>query len=190
MQENKRLIFRSESWRRYMERQEATVFPRLVTPRSLAFLWLLLALVMAAGLTILSKEAPVYSRGLAIAVMRGESASGEFVFAVLLSGAEPRDFHPGNAACVEVAKDRPPIKGSIIEVEKAQVGSSEAAARFGLRADVCSTLRFPASVILVRLKSDEHDLLGPDNRNVVYRAQVQRGTQRAISYVISATTHE
>src|SRR5215475_5518693 len=105
MQENKRLIFRSESWRRYMERQEATVFPRLATPRSLAVLWLLLALVIAASLTILSKEAPVYSHGSAIAVTKGGSASGEFVFAVLLSGAEPRDFHPGNGAFVEAAKN-------------------------------------------------------------------------------------
>jgi len=190
MQGRKRLIFRSESWRRYLARREATVFPRLVTPRSLAALWLLLALVMAAGLTILSKEAPVYSHGSAVAVTRGGIGNGETVFAVLLSGAKPRDFHPGNAAGVELAKNRPPIKGSIIEVENAQIGSAEAAARFGLRADACSTIRFPASVIFVRLTSDEHDLLRSDNRNVVYQAQVQRGTQRAISYVISATTRE
>src|SRR5215510_4380621 len=101
MQGHKRLIFRSESWRRYLARQEATVFPRLVTPRGLAALWLFLALVTATSLTILSKEAPVYISGAAIAVTRSGSVNDEIVFAVLLSGENPRDFHPGNAAGVE-----------------------------------------------------------------------------------------
>src|SRR5262249_62045909 len=134
MQGHKRLIFRSESWRRYLARQEATVFPRLVTPRGLAALWLLLALVMATGLTILSKEAPVYSHGSAVAVTRGGIGNGESLFAVLLSGAQPRDFHPGDAAGGELAKNPPPIKGSIIEVGNARIGSAEAAARLRSRA--------------------------------------------------------
>lgn len=194
MQEHQRLIFRSESWRRYLARQEATVFPRLVTPRSLAALWLLLALVMAASLTILSREAPVYSSGAAIAVTRDGNVSGEIVFAVFLPGQQPQAFHPGNAGSVELANNRPPITGSIIEVEKAQIGLSEATSRFGLPADACSRIRFPAAVVFLRITGGGHDLLRPDNRpdnlNDVYQAQVQRGTNRAISYVISATTAE
>jgi hypothetical protein len=190
MHENKRLIFRSESWRRYLARQETTVFPRLVTPRSLAVMWLLLALVIAASLTILSKEAPVYSPGAAIAVTGGESFSAEIVFAVFLPGRQPQDFHPGNAGRVELAKNRPPITGSIIEVEKAQIGLSEATSRFGFPADAPSIIRFPASVAYLRITAGGPDLPGAVNRNVIYQAQVQRGTQRAISYVISATTRE
>jgi len=190
MQEHKRFIFRNEAWRRYLARQEATVFPRLVTLRGLVALWLLLALIIAASLTILSMEAPVYSAGAAIAVTRGGNVSGEIVFAVLVSGEQPPAFRPGNAAIVGLAKNRPPVTGLIIEVEKARVGLSEAVARFGLPPDARSTIRFPASVVFVRLTADGGDLLRSDNRNVIYQARVQSGKQRAISYAISATTHE
>ena len=189
MQEQKRLIFRTESWRRYLARQEAAVFPRLTRPRSLAALWLLLALVLGASMTILSKEAPVYCPGAAIVVTKGGSLSGEVVFAVLLTG-RPQAFRSGNAGRVDLANNQPPITGSVIEVERAQIGWSEAASRFGFPADVRSTIRFPASVALLRITADGHDLFRPDNRNVFYRAQVQSGTRRVISYVISATTHE
>src|SRR5262245_1858787 len=182
MEEHKRLIFRSESWRRYLARQEATVFPRLVTPRSLAALWLLLALVMATSLTVLLKEAPVYSSGKAIAVTKAESVSGEIVFAVLLPEKRPQAFRPGAAGSVELANNRPPITGSIIEVEKALIGLSEAMSRFGLPADAFSSIRFPAAVVFLRITAGGRGLLGADNRNVVYQARVRRGTQRAISY--------
>ncbi|HKQ78668.1 MAG TPA: hypothetical protein VJ810_33530 [Blastocatellia bacterium] len=190
MQERKKLIFRSESWRRYLARQEAAVFPRLVTPRSLVVLWLSLALVIATSLAILLKETPVYSSGAAVVVSRDESVSGEIVFAVLLPGTPPQTIRPGNAGQVEASDDRPPITGSIIEVEKARIGLSEAASRFGLPADASSKIQFPASVVFLRITSGGHDLLRSDNRNVVYQAQVQSGTQRAISYVISGTTRE
>ena len=188
MQEHKRPIFRSEALRRYLSRQEATVIPRLVMPRSLASLWIVLPLVMAASLTILSMDAPVYSSGVAIAVTRGGNAGAEAVLAALAPGEQPNTYQPGNAAVVELAKNRPPVIGSIIEVEKTQIGSSEAAARFGLSAEARSAIRFPTSVVFVRLTAGGGDLLRPDDRNVVYRVQVQHGQRRAISYVISAIT--
>src|SRR5262245_5678862 len=151
MQEHQRLIFRSESWRRYLARQEAAVFPRLATPRSLAALWLLLALVITTSLTILSKQAPVYSSGAAVAVTRSENVSDEAVFAVLLPGQQPRAFRPGNGGNIELANNRPPITGSIIEVERAQIGLSEATSRFGLPADAFSKIRFPAAVVFLRI---------------------------------------
>jgi hypothetical protein len=189
MQEHKRSIFRSEAWSRYLARQEATVFPRLITPRNLAALWLLLALAIAAILMILSMEAPVYSSGTAIVVKGGVGGSDEIVLAVLLSRQQPYAFRLGNAASVELAKNQPPIIGYVIEVEKAQTSLQEAVTRFGLPADARSTIRFPASVVFVRL-ANNGGLFAPVNQNVIYQAQVQSGTQSAISYVISATTHE
>jgi len=190
MQEPKKPIFRSEAWSRYLARQEAAVFPRLVTPRGLAALWSLLALVMAAGPAILSIEIPAYSPASAIAVVRSDNGSGEAVFVALAPGKEPNVFRPGNAAIVELADNRPPVTGSIIEVEKAQIGLQEAADRFGLPPGARSSIRFPASVVFVRPAADGGDLLRSVNRNVIYQAHVQSGKQRAISYVISAATHE
>ena len=173
-----------------MARQEATVFPRLVTPRGLAALWLLLASVMAAGLAILSIETPAYSPASVIAVVRNGSGSGEAVLVALAPGKQPNVFHPGNAAIVELTNNRPPVTGSIIEVEKAQISLQEAAARFGLPTGALSAIRFPTSVVLVHPTADVGDLLRSVNRNVIYQAQIQSGKRRAISYVISAATHE
>src|SRR5262245_9746059 len=92
MQENKKIIFRSDSWRRYLERQEATVVPRLATPRSLAALWTILALVISASLTILAKKAPIYSPGLAIAGANVEMNNGDGDFTILLSGQPQQAF--------------------------------------------------------------------------------------------------
>jgi hypothetical protein len=190
MQEPKRQIFRTEAWNRYLARQEATVFPRLLTPHSLAVLWLLLALVIAGGSAILSMEAPVYSAASAIALTGAENNGSGAHFVALAPGTEPRAFQPGSGALVELAENRPPLTASIIEVEKAQIGLAEASMRFGLRADALSTIRFPASVIFVRLSADGGDLLRSVDRNVIYQAQVESGKQRAISYVISAGTNE
>src|SRR5215813_8742207 len=86
MQERKRQIFRNESWQRYLARQEAIVFPHLVTPRSLAVLWLILALIITASLLVLSIETSLFSPGVAVRMSGNESTPGEAVFALLFSG--------------------------------------------------------------------------------------------------------
>ena len=47
-----RSIFRSEALQHYIQNQEKVVLPRLVSPRSFAYLWVLAGLSMLAGLTI------------------------------------------------------------------------------------------------------------------------------------------
>ncbi len=189
MQDQKNPIFRSESWRRYLTRQEAAVFPRLVTPRNFAFLWLLLAAVIAISLMILFNKAPVYSPGTAIAFKRGDTAGEGSVFVVLAPGKPSQAFKAGGTGSVFLAENQPPVTGTITEIENTQIGLSEAISRFGLPAEACSTIRFPAAVLFLRITEGGHDLFRPGNQSNVYKAQVQHGTQRAISYVISATTH-
>ena len=188
MQENKKIIFRSDSWRRYLERQEATVFPRLAAPRSLATLWMLLALIIATSLAILSKKAPTYSPGLAIARANGGMDNGDADFTILLSGQPKQAFHAGNSGLIEFADNTAPIMGSVIKVENSQIGLSEAMTRFGLSAETFASIRFPASVVNLRVTSTMTGGQRQANHKVVYQAQVQNGTKRAISYVISATT--
>jgi hypothetical protein len=187
MQEQKKSIFRSESWRRYLMRQEASVFPRLVTPRNFVILWGLLTAVLAISLWILLKETPVYTRGAAIAVKSDERAIGENIFAVL-TGDRPHAFQPGNAGAIELIENYAAITGTITEVENEQIGLAEAVSRFGLTGEACSVIQFPASVVFLRIPDVGHDMFRHENRTNVYKAQVQRGTQRAITYVISATT--
>jgi hypothetical protein len=45
-----RSIFRSEALQHYIQNQEKVVLPRLVSPRSFAYLWIFAGLSMIAGL--------------------------------------------------------------------------------------------------------------------------------------------
>jgi hypothetical protein len=185
MQERKRQIFRNESWQRYLARQEATVFPRLVASRSLAALWLILALTLAASLLVLSREAPVYSSGVAVAVSGGNSPDGETVFVVLFPERDARSLRPGKAVEIEVAKEEAPITASVIHIETAPVSSADAMNRFGLATETLARIRFPASVAFAQPVEDMDGLLRAGNGSSGYTARVQHGSRRAISYLLS-----
>jgi hypothetical protein len=52
MTQNDQRIFRQDALRRYARGRNQAVLPRLATPRAIAYLWLLLALLVAATLAL------------------------------------------------------------------------------------------------------------------------------------------
>lgn len=59
----KRPIFRSKTLQTYIQNREKSVLPRIITPPVFALSWIVLALLIAAGITIWYGQVPVYITG-------------------------------------------------------------------------------------------------------------------------------
>ncbi len=184
MLERNRSIFRNEALQRHVARQEATVFPRLVRPRGFAALWLVLALIIGISWLILSTKAPTYIPGVAVAVQRNGDV--ETVFAILLSVTDAGFLQPGKIVEVEIAKRGAPMTASIVEVEPAQIDLPGAMARFGLTAESCSTIQFPAAAAFAHPTTDALISFKSGRHNIAYQARIRHGARRAISYLLAA----
>src|SRR5262245_45913348 len=68
MTEASRLIFRAEAVQRYWQRRDKVVLPRLASPATVRFLWIVLGLLIASGFIAWFAQVPVYASGLAVVV--------------------------------------------------------------------------------------------------------------------------
>jgi len=66
-------IFRADALRRHMGRNDKSVFPKLVRPRTFASLWVLLGLLVASGLLLWHAVIPFYTPAIALVVERNGS---------------------------------------------------------------------------------------------------------------------
>lgn len=73
-----RSFFRDKAIKSYIERQEKGVLPHLVAPPVFLFLWILLGLLLSAGLLAWSAQVPTYVEGTGIIHEQQQaSASGQ-----------------------------------------------------------------------------------------------------------------
>ena len=176
-----RSIFRDQAIKSYIERREKDVLPQLVAPPVFLFLWILLGLLMTAGLLAWLAQVPIYLEGSGIILeQQPPSASGQseavaLIFFPALSASKVR---LGLPIQLQVGSAGPFFTGKIDQVEPGIISPSEARKRYMLDNSVSPMLTEPAVVVRVRLGTTipAHMYAGS-----VLSAQVQVGSQRVLS---------
>lgn len=87
--DTKRSIFRDEAVRRYIESQEKSVLPRIVSPQTFLYLWSLLGLLAASSIITWFAKIPVYASGPAV-VTRWHKAEGRSEELVVVAFLPPQ----------------------------------------------------------------------------------------------------
>lgn len=176
-----RSIFRDQAIKSYIGRREKDVLPQLVAPPSFLFLWILLGLLMTAGLLAWLAQVPIYMEGSGVILeQQPPSASGQseavaLIFFPALSASKVR---AGLPIQLQIGSTGPSFTGKIDQVEPGIISPSEARKRYMLDNSVSQMLTQPAVVVRVRLGTTipAHMYAGS-----VLSAQVQVGSQRVLS---------
>jgi hypothetical protein len=171
-----RAIFRPEAVRRYGHGVEQAVLPRFVSPRTAAWLWVLLCLLVAALALAWMTPAPLYASGIATVAPWHAPAlrsSAPILLVFLPADALPR-LHGGQRLLLTDDAGATIDAGKIGLVLRDVLGPADAQRAFNLGAGAARRLTGPSAVAIA--------LHAPVTYvGSVYRATVVLGTHSALS---------
>ena len=176
-----RSIFRDEAIKSYIERREKDVLPYLVAPPIFLFLWILLGLLLVAGLLAWSAHVPTYLEGAGIVLEQqpaSASGQGEAVALIFLAATSASQVRAGLPVQVQIGSTGPALASEIDQVEPGILSPSAVRTRYALASSVSQMLTDPVVVVSIRL--------GPDIPVQLYAgsmvsAQLQVGSRRVLS---------
>jgi hypothetical protein len=176
-----RSIFRDEAIKSYIERREKGILPQLVAPPVFLFLWILLGLLLTAGLLAWLAQVPTYVEGDGIILeQQSPSASGprEAVALIFLPATSAPRLQAGLPVQLQLGSTGPALTRKIEQVEPGVLSPSAVRTRYALASSVSEKLTEPVVVVSVRL--------GPTIPVQLYAgsavsAQVQVGSRRVLS---------
>lgn len=173
--ETKRTIFRDRALQKYIQGRDKSVLPRIVAPPVFVFCWLLLMVLMVAGLVAWLGKIPLYMAGSGVILTNNvlpARTSDEAMAVFALPTSKVGLVHPGLSVQVHIGENGPEITRSIDYVSPTILSPSEIHQQYGLAASD------PALIIVTRL--------GPGISRQVYagsvvQVQVLVGSQRLLS---------
>jgi hypothetical protein len=183
MPEPQRSIFREEAVRRYLHGRDESVFPRFVSPRSIAFLWVLLALLAAGGGIAWWAKVPVYASGPAVALEGPVVPPGideVAVVAFLPKETLPR-LEEGQRLFLKAEESGDRRKIFVREVDPRIYSPNAAQRRFRLVGGAAAAVTSPTVAVRGALRLKGTDLTPQMVAGTVYKADVEVGSRRVIS---------
>lgn len=167
-----------------MQSRKEPVFPRFVSPRTAAYLWVLLGLLMASGLVAWFTQVPVYASGLAVVVDRSSvtqdiQIQDDALLVVFLPPEQHLQAGQNLFLQFDAAGER--LSRAIVAVEP-EISSPDAARRrFALESGAALAITQPAAVAIARFEPTSTDLPARAYMGSVYRVDVEVGSRRVIS---------
>lgn len=188
MYTRERSLYRPEAVQRYLMGAQKGVLPRLVAPRILIFLWLLLGLVLAGAAAAWLAEVPVYSSGQAVVVPAtegGARGASSFLVVAFLSSEDLPKLRSGQTAFVEFVGRGERLANPITVVLPQISSAAEARQRFALDAGAESAVVRPSAVAIARLArwptgTDPASYVGG-----VYPVEIEVGSRRLLSLLLT-----
>lgn len=184
MKDSPRSIFRDEAIRHYIESKEKSILPKLVSPRTFCYLWLLVGLLVASGLIAWFTRIPAYASGSAVVVRwRGKPQGTREAIAIAAF------FPPQTLSSLRV-NQRLSLRfealsnhfsSSIVAVEPGISSPTAARQLFTLDAGAASAITQPVAIAIAPLEPLPKNLSASQYLGSVGRAEVEVGSRRAIS---------
>lgn len=179
---SKRGIFRERALQQYAASRQKDVLPPLVSPPVFIFFWILLVLLIIAGITAWLVQVPTYITGSGIVldqgIMQGKQANGQSVAVVFLSASHPMHMQAGQRILLQIASTGTQLTSKISQVDPGVISPDDARGRYRLNSATAQVITGPSFVLTVNLGSafPAHEYAGS-----IVSAQVQVGTQRVLS---------
>ena len=167
-------IFRSKTLQKYMQNREKSVLPRIVAPPIFAFSWLVLTLLIAAGIAVWLGQVPSYITGSGIILDTNSIAKqgDASMAAILLPANAISSIRPGLPVQVQVGQAGPQLQRVIDGVSQNLLSPDKVRQKYGFE------VTDPSLVATVEL--------GPTVSRHLYggspiRAQIQIGSQSLLT---------
>lgn len=182
-----RSIFRVDAVRHYAASKEKAVLPRIVAPGTMIYLWILIGLLLCAGIITWNTQVPVYASGSAVIVTERDEkspvAQDNTFFLVSVPPEYLSRLHAGQRLFLRSGSTNVMASRPIVAVEP-EISSPDALQRrFNLSAGAASAITRPSAVAIASLEPPPSGLPVSTYTGSVYEADVEIGTRRAISFL-------
>lgn len=181
MTASERTIFRHKALQQYEQSRNKTVLPRYVSPPVFVCLWILLGLLIIAGVAAWLGQVPTYVAGSGVVLDPGsttQQGGNEAVAVVFVPATASLTLRPGLPVQLQIGSTGPQVASTITTVEPGIVSPNEARDRYALGGVASAVITQPSVVVTARL--------GPSIQAQAYAgsivsAQVQVGTRSVLS---------
>jgi hypothetical protein len=163
-------IFRSKTVQNYMRNREKSVLPRIVAPPVFVLSWIVLIVLIVAGIAVWSGQVPSYIAGAGIILDANSMASqdGGATAAILLPASASSYIRPGLPIQLQIGQSGPQLHRTIDAVNQNLLSPGEIRQRYGF------TIADPSLVVIVGLGSAVSERLYSGSP---IQAQIQIGSQ-------------
>jgi len=174
-------LFREQALQRYIQQKEKTVLPQWISPPIFLFLWILLGLLILAGIAAWVGEVPVTVSGAGMILVKGQqNAAGTAI--IFLPISQQNVLRPGSPIKLQLESGQT-ITAVVKTVEPKIISPSDARKRFSLGSDPCRLSISPAVIVMAQLDK------GQSSQSIdgsCATAQVQVGSRRLISLLFAS----
>jgi hypothetical protein len=177
-------IFRTKALHDYMKASEGSVIPRLVSPRTFVFAWILFAILIATGVTVWRTRIPVYATGIVV-VVKGDGAQAtgdrEVAMVLLVPPETLARLKTGQKVILSRSSGKQHLTGSVTVVEREILSPQAAGQRFSLSVGAASQIREPVGAAFVCWTEPISGLPPSAQMGSFYEASVEISSRPVIS---------
>lgn len=171
----KRQIFRESALQHYIRNREKDVLLRILPVPMAVFLWVLLSILLMAGILAWNMRIPTYTSGAGI-VQPG--TGGNSIGVVFLPAGPTTTVHVGESVQVQIGANSPQIQGNVIEVDPDIMSPDSTRKQFQLKGAGSSLVTQPSLILLVRFRTT---VPARTYAGSSLSAQIEVGSQRILS---------
>lgn len=167
-------IFRSKTLQNYMQKREKCVLPRIIAPPVFALSWIILMLLIVAGIAVWSGQVPVYIDGSGIILVTKsiDNPGADTTAVVLLPASSGTYIRPGQLIELQIGQAGPQLHRTISAIHQKLLSPGEIRQRYGF------TVTDPSLVMTVGLGSTIPEDLYSGSP---VRARIQVGSQSLLA---------
>ena len=167
-------IFRSKTLQKYMQNREKSVLPRIVTPPIFACSWIVLMLLIAAGIAAWLGQVPSYITGTGVILDTNSVANqgNGATAAILLPASDISYIRSGLPVQIQIGQAGPQLHRTIDSVSQNLLSPGTVHQQYGFE------VADPSLVVTVGLGSTVSESLYSGSP---VQAQVQIGSQRLLA---------
>ena len=143
----KRSIFRSKTVQKYTQNREKSVLPRVVAPPVFVLCWIILTLLVVAGLVAWMGNVPLYTTGVGIVLDQSapENLDNEATAIIPLSVSTASQLQKGLPIQIQVGQTGPLLTCTIDSIGSTILSPDEVQKNYGLK------VSDPSILLLVKL---------------------------------------
>jgi len=182
----KRSIFREHAYKRYIQGREKKVLPKSLSPPTFIYFWALAGLLLSVAAIAWSARVPVYASGYAVVVNNNSDAHHNADDVRVVAFLPPEDLsllQAGQILTLQFDKSGERLERPIEVIELSAGSSGAAIKRFGISESDAQRISGPAVIAIAQVHPASSGLPASAQPGSVYRAKVQVGSRRVISFL-------
>lgn len=177
MPDETRPIFRREALSHLVQGQEKSVLPRFIRPRTFLCLWILLGLLIVAGVLAWAAQVPVYASGVAVVT----ESKGKLNLVVLVPPESSAKLSVGQTVWVRWPAAREPARTRLTHVEPRIQSPADVRKRFELSSETVQRAVVVAWADPEGVIPATRDLPAVTHLGSTVQVDVEIGSRRALS---------